>query len=76
MQWINLEIKEIYDKRTYKYTSPQLFINKPYDNIENKQFIDRIFDKYCYNQFDRIIIDYKKVGSNKSFSILIRIYLS
>ena len=47
-------------KRTYKYTSPQLFINKPYDNIENKQLIDRIFDKYCYDQFDRVIIDYKK----------------
>ena len=47
-------------KRTYEYTSPQLFVNKPYDNIENKQVIDRIFDKYCYDQFDRVIIDYKK----------------
>tara|TARA_Y100000590_G_scaffold449198_2_gene586952 strand:+ start:560 stop:5218 length:4659 start_codon:yes stop_codon:yes gene_type:complete len=46
-------------KRVYKNNYTELFSNEHYESMNNKKSIDKIFDKYCYDSNNNLIIDDK-----------------
>ena len=57
---LNLKLLNTKPKRTYKTTFPKLFSDNTYESSESKKSYDKIFEKYCYDYNNNLVIDTKE----------------
>jgi len=67
---INYQLLNTKPKRIYPTIFPKLFSDDNYESIKDKKSINKIFDKYCYDYNNKLIIDNKNNGIvSEHFSI-------
>ncbi len=56
---VNLKLLNTKPKRIYTNNFPKLFSENTYDSTKNKESYDKIFEKYCYDYNNNLIVDIK-----------------